>query len=143
MVGWNSVVQGSDYTRIELNIRHEAARYEGGSQNMIGFHGLGASLDLLASLGVGPQSSPVADCSAGDHRLCVRATGGAGRDAACTAHGKHRSGIVTFDLPGHDSNVIRRRLEAAKSSSAAGRAESGSARTAMPRSMRSIGSLLS
>src|SRR5262245_481444 len=33
MVGWNSVVQGSDYTRIELNIRNESARYEGGSQN--------------------------------------------------------------------------------------------------------------
>src|SRR5437773_4610038 len=61
MVGWNSVVQGSDYTRIELNIRNEAARYEGGSQNMIGVMGLGASLDLLTSLGVGPQGSPVAD----------------------------------------------------------------------------------
>jgi len=43
MVGWNSVVQGSDYARIELNISNEAARYEGGSQNMVGFIGLGAS----------------------------------------------------------------------------------------------------
>lgn len=66
MVGWNSVVQGSDYTRIELNIRSEAARYEGGSQNMIGFHGLGASLDLLTSLGLGPQQSPI-----GDHVLAI------------------------------------------------------------------------
>ena len=50
LVGWNSVVQGNDYARIELNIRADAARYEGGSQNMVGFAGLGASLDLLAHL---------------------------------------------------------------------------------------------
>ena len=114
MVGWNSVRQGSDYARIELNIRGEAARYEGGSQNMIGFTGLGASLDLLAGLGLSPQASPIAD-----HVLAIT-------DYACdrlqelgaTLHapriGVHRSGIVTFNLPGHDSDTIRRRLEAAK-----------------------------
>jgi len=114
MVGWNSVAQGSDYTRIELNLKHEASRYEGGSQNMVGFIGLGASLDLLTSLGVGPRSSPVAE-----HLLkitdyaCQRlqelgATLHASRDA------DHRSGIVTFNLPGHDANTIRRQLEAAR-----------------------------
>src|SRR6185295_8526661 len=97
MVGWNSVAQGSDYTRIELNLKSEAARYEGGSQNMVGFIGLGASLDLLTSLGVGPQKSPVAE-----HVLAIT-------DYACQRllelgaklHaprlGPHRSGIVTFD----------------------------------------------
>lgn len=114
MVGWNSVVQGSDYSRIELNIRDEAARYEGGSQNMIGFTGLGASLDLLTSLGVGPHASPVAEhvLAITDH-ACRRL-----QEIGATLHApriaEHRSGIVTFDLPGHDPNVVRRRLEAAK-----------------------------
>jgi cysteine desulfurase / selenocysteine lyase len=114
MIGWNSVVQGSDYTRIELKLRDEAARYEGGSHNMAGFIGLGASLDLLTSLGVGPNHSPVAE-----HVLAIT-------DYACqqllelgaTLHaprdGEHRSGIVTFNRPGRDSNDIRRRLEQEK-----------------------------
>jgi selenocysteine lyase/cysteine desulfurase len=114
MVGWNSVVQGNDYTRIELDIRGDAARYEGGSQNMIGFHGLGASLDLLTSLGLTFESSPIAD-----HILtitnyaCERLQElGATLQAPRTVN--HCSGIVTFNLPGHDSDMIRRRLETAK-----------------------------
>lgn len=112
-VGWNSVVQGTDYTRIELNLRSTAARYEGGSQNMVGFIGLGASLDLLMSLGVGPQSSPVADqvLSITDY-ACEKL-----RSIGATFLGPrmeaHRSGIVTFQLPGRDSNDLRRRLQAA------------------------------
>ena len=112
-VGWNSVVQGTDYTRVEPNLRPTAARYEGGSQNMVGFIGLGASLDLLMSLGVGPQASPVAD-----HVLSIT-------DYACERleqlgatflgprTGAHRSGIVTFQLPGRDANDLRRRLQVA------------------------------
>ena len=47
-VGWHSVVHASDYTQIELNLKPTAARYEGGSQNMAGMLGLGASLELAA-----------------------------------------------------------------------------------------------
>lgn len=114
LVGWNSVAQGSDYTRVDLNIRGEAARYEGGSQNMVGFTALGASLDLLTELGVGPAESPVADRIlavtdyACDQLQAIGATLHAPRLAA------HRSGIVTFNLPGHDSHDIRRRLEQAR-----------------------------
>jgi selenocysteine lyase/cysteine desulfurase len=113
MVGWNSVVQRSDYSRVEWRLRAEAARYEGGSHNMVGFLGLGASLDLLLALGVSPTGSPLAE-----HVLAIT-------DAACqrlqalgaVLHapriGPHRSGIVTFRFPGHESTFIRQRLEEA------------------------------
>jgi selenocysteine lyase/cysteine desulfurase len=108
------VVQGSDYTRIELKLRDEAARYEGGSQNMIGFFGLGASLDLLTSLGVGPGSSPVAEqVLAITDYACERLLE-IGAKLHAPRMGVHRSGIVTFDLPGHDPNDVRRRLETEK-----------------------------
>jgi len=111
MVGWNSVVQGSDYTRIDLNLRNEAARYEGGSQNMVGFIGLGASLDLLTSLGVGPQSSPVADHVLAITDYACQRLLELGATLLAPREGDHRSGIVTFNLPGQDANTIRQRLE--------------------------------
>jgi selenocysteine lyase/cysteine desulfurase len=112
-VGWNSVVQGNDYTKIELNIRPAAARYEGGSQNMVGFIGLGASLDLLASLGVGPQSSPVADHVLAITDYACKRLSALGATFLAPRAEAHRSGIVTFQLPGRDANDIRRQLEAA------------------------------
>ncbi len=114
MVGWNSVVQGSDYTRIELNLRNEAARYEGGSQNMVGFFGLGASLDLLTSLRVGPQSSPVAEQVLAITDYACQRLLELGATLLAPREGDHRSGIVTFNLPGQDANTIRRQLEAQK-----------------------------
>jgi selenocysteine lyase/cysteine desulfurase len=114
MVGWNSVVQGSDYTRIELNLKSEASRYEGGSQNMVGFIGLGASLDLLASLGVGPKHSPVAEHVLAITDYACQRLLELGATLLAPRDGDHRSGIVTFNLPGHDANTIRRHLESQK-----------------------------
>jgi selenocysteine lyase/cysteine desulfurase len=112
-VGWNSVVQGNDYTKIELNIRPAAARYEGGSQNMVGFIGLGASLDLLTRLGVGPQLSPVADHVLAITDYACERLAALGATFLAPRTTVHRSGIVTFQLPGRDANAIRRQLEAA------------------------------
>jgi len=114
LVGWNSVVQGSDYTRIELNLKNEASRYEGGSQNMVGFIGLGASLDLLTSLGVGPKSSPVADHVLAITDYACQRLLELGATLLAPREGNHRSGIVTFNLPGQDANTIRQRLESQK-----------------------------
>src|SRR5262245_9901755 len=111
MVGWNSVVQGSDYTRIELNLKSEASRYEGGSQNMIGFIGLGASLDLLTSLGVGPKHSPVAEHVLAITDYACQKLLELGATLLAPRDGDHRSGIVTFNLRGHDANTIRTHLE--------------------------------
>jgi selenocysteine lyase/cysteine desulfurase len=112
-VGWNSVQQGSDYTRVELNLRAEAARYEGGSQNMVGFTGLGASLDLLTELGVGPQASPVAECVLSLTDYACERLQALGATLLAPRVTVHRSGIVTFQIPGRDANDIRRHLQAA------------------------------
>jgi selenocysteine lyase/cysteine desulfurase len=112
-VGWNSVVQGTDYTRVELNLRDAASRYEGGSQNMVGFIGLGASLDLLTSLGVGPTASPVADHVLRITDYACERLQEVGATLLGPRIGEHRSGIVTFQLPGRDPHDIRRTLEAA------------------------------
>jgi selenocysteine lyase/cysteine desulfurase len=114
MVGWNSVVQGSDYTRIELNLKSEASRYEGGSQNMVGFIGLGASIDLLTSLGVGPKHSPVAEHVLAITDYACQRLRELGATLLAPRDGDHRSGIVTFNLPGQEPNTIRRRLESQK-----------------------------
>src|SRR5581483_4997141 len=50
-LGWNSVVQGSNFSHVELNIKPSASRYEGGTPNMGGQVALGQSLELLLSLG--------------------------------------------------------------------------------------------
>ena len=59
-VGWNSVVHAHDFNHIVLDLRPTAARYEGGSQNMVGVLALGASLQLLARLGLSCRESPIA-----------------------------------------------------------------------------------
>jgi len=108
-VGWNSVVHAHDFSRIELNLRPDASRYEGGSRNMAGHLALGASLDLLASLGLGPDQSPLAD------RVLELTDRAAARLAAIGAVVKssrqpaHRSGILAFELPGQDPAQVRQR----------------------------------
>ena len=60
-IGWNSVKQGNDFSKIDLKYRESASRYEGGSQNMAGFIALGASLELLTEFGLGSDRSPIAE----------------------------------------------------------------------------------
>lgn len=113
-VGWNSVEQRGDFGRIEWNLRRSAARYEGGTQNMAGFIGLGASLALLTDLGLTPAASPIAmrvlDLTdlACNHLREIGATIASHRVGSC------RSGIVSFELPGRDPLAVRRHCLAAK-----------------------------
>ena len=112
-VGWNSVQQGGDYNRIELNLRDTARRYEGGSQNMVGMLGLGASLNLLQELGVGPSQSPIADrVLAITDETCTRLEE-IGTTLLSPRVAGHTSGIVTFSLPGHEAHHVRNRLQEA------------------------------
>lgn len=108
-VGWNSVIQRSDYSRIEFQLRPTAARYEGGSHNMAGFIGLGASLQLLESCGLGPHQSAVADRVLELTRFaCDRLTLAGARIASSRAPGR-ASGIVSFEFPGRDPQELRKK----------------------------------
>lgn len=50
IVGWNSVVDRYNFQKIDMQLRPTAARYEAGSQNMVGQIGLGASLQMFVDL---------------------------------------------------------------------------------------------
>jgi selenocysteine lyase/cysteine desulfurase len=107
-VGWNSVVHAHDFGRIELTLKPSAARYEGGSQNMVGMLGLGASLKLLNRTGIeniARAIMEITDLAIGELAL-IGAHVVSHRRVETSGHDP-RSGIVTFELPGHDPQTVR------------------------------------
>jgi selenocysteine lyase/cysteine desulfurase len=103
-VGAHSVVHAYDYTHIELKLKQDASRYEGGSLNVPGMFGLGASIDLLQSLGIENVAASILDIT--DH-LSARLQEGGFRVVSPRA-GEQRSGIVSFEFPGADVMAVRR-----------------------------------
>jgi selenocysteine lyase/cysteine desulfurase len=108
-VGWHSVAHASDYARIELAYKPSAARYEGGSQDMVGFIGLAESLELLLGFGTEAIAGRILELT---NLACQRLVE-AGAALYSPREGDHRSGIVSFELPGHDALEVKRRLLAA------------------------------
>jgi selenocysteine lyase/cysteine desulfurase len=103
-VGWNSVVQGSDYTHIELKLRETAARYEGGAKNMVGLIGMGASLALLESLGADNLAAAILDVT----DYACRQIEKLGYHVISPRTPDEASGIVSIDMPGVDVAAVRR-----------------------------------
>lgn len=101
-VGWNSVVHASNFSHIELALKPSAARYEGGSHNMAGFLALGASLELLLSLGVENIAAAVLDFT----DQAVEGLQGLGAVIRSPWLPDERSGIVSFELPGRDPSSL-------------------------------------
>lgn len=104
-LGWNSVVQGSDFSRVELRLKPTAGRYEGGTYNMGGLLGLGASLELLLSYGTAAIARRVLQITAEARERLLQL--GATLDGP-TADDE-RSGIVAFNLGDEPCAVVRRR----------------------------------
>ncbi|MBN1587997.1 MAG: aminotransferase class V-fold PLP-dependent enzyme [Pirellulales bacterium] len=101
-VGWHSVVHAHDFTRIELDLRRDASRYEGGSQNMVGMIALGESLKLLNSYGQAALSRRIIEMT----DLACRRLDEIGATIATDRQPGHESGIVVFELPGRDSHEL-------------------------------------
>jgi selenocysteine lyase/cysteine desulfurase len=51
-VGWHSVADPLEFSRIRYELRTDAARFEPGSHAVVLLHGLGAALDLLWDVGM-------------------------------------------------------------------------------------------
>jgi selenocysteine lyase/cysteine desulfurase len=109
-VGWNSVVDALDFSRIDLTFKDTAARYEGGSQNLPGMIALGASLDLLGRFGSAAISRRIIELTdlACQQLEEAGATIVSARPCGAEAAGV-KSGIVSFEVPGRDPEEIARR----------------------------------
>jgi cysteine desulfurase/selenocysteine lyase len=103
-VGWHSVKQATDYTRIELDFKASAARYEGGSQNMVGMIGFGASVDMLLELGSEAVAAAILDIT---DVACERLSA-IGANVVSDRRPEHRSGIVAFELAGRDPLAVKK-----------------------------------
>jgi selenocysteine lyase/cysteine desulfurase len=112
-LGWHSVISSGGFTS-EMNLRPTAARYEGGTQNIAGMIGLGASLALLRELGVGPTQSSVADLVLDVADYAAAQLKKTGATLISPHEGNNRSGIITFQLPDRDPAEIRKQLLAAR-----------------------------
>lgn len=108
-VGWNSVGH-ADYSRIEWQVRPDAARYEGGTLNLGGFAALGASLELLCEFGLRRDHSAVAERVLDLADRAAERLAKVGAVLAERGTRAERSGIVACALPGVDLKQARGRL---------------------------------
>jgi selenocysteine lyase/cysteine desulfurase len=104
-IGWHSVVHDHDFTRIELALKPTAARYEGGSQNMVGAIALKASLELLARFGAAALCRRIFEIT----DLACQRLEQLGARIRSDRSPEHKSGIVIFDLPGREPVQLRKR----------------------------------
>lgn len=108
-VGWNSVVNEHDFHRIDLTLKPNAIRYEGGSQNSPGLLALGASIELLNRFPAALRAEAVEAAS----ELACQRLRALGATIFSDRTARHRSGIVSFELPGADPQAVRRHCLAA------------------------------
>ncbi len=104
-VGWNSVRNEMDFSHIELVFKDTAARYEGGSQNVAGLLALEASLELLRRFGQDAISRRVWEIT----DLACQRLAELGAILLSDRSPAHRSGIVSFEIPGRDPHELRQR----------------------------------
>lgn len=108
-IGWKSVKNCFDFDRTDLTFRDDAARFEGGTQNMCGFIGLGASLDLLCSLGLNHANPAVANRVIEITDYAYERLVETGAKILSPRVDGHQSGVVTFSLENESAEEIRTR----------------------------------
>jgi len=105
--GWTTVAGFADYASRDMTPRHDAGRYECGTLNTVGLHGLKTSLEFVLEVGVeriGAAVQALGDqLATGATRLGYQVAGPA-RTAATGA------GIVSIRHPQLDARVVHAQL---------------------------------
>ncbi len=104
--GWTNAAGYEDYGRRDMTLRPDAGRYECGTLNTIGCHGLRAAIEFLLEVGV-PQIAPVVQALGDRIAQGVRERGYEVLGERTPDNG---AGIVSFRKTGLDSAAIMARL---------------------------------
>ena len=110
-VGWWGVVDRDDYFRYDSPLRHDARRFEEGSLNFLGLHGLGASLELLLEAGISRIEERVLSLT--DYLIAGLQERGY-HITTPIASLQERSGIVCFHHPHYSVDDLEQRLRTAR-----------------------------
>lgn len=105
--GWTNVAGYNDYASRDMTLRPDAGRYECGTLNTIGCHGLRASLEMLLEIGI-DRIGPVVQARADQLAEGACRKGYAVLGDRTSANG---SGIVAISKHGLDSHDVVRDLK--------------------------------
>jgi len=103
-VGWNSVVGAFDFSKVNLQLKPHAGRWENGSLNVGGIVALGASLDLLQTLGI----EQVRDAILHLTQYLAEKSLSAGIEVFSSRVPGEDSGIVSLIVPGDGKAIVKR-----------------------------------
>ncbi len=103
-VGWNSVLDSFNFSRLDFRLKPHAGRWESGTLNVGGIMALGASLQLLLDAGIPAVAERVLLLT---EHLCEQARR-AGLGVFSSREPAERSGIVSLLVPGDPREVVRR-----------------------------------
>jgi selenocysteine lyase/cysteine desulfurase len=104
--GWGSVVHPTDFLNYDQALASTAERFESGTLNTAGVHGLRAALDLLLSVGIPEVEARILSLT---DRLC-EGLRGRGYRVHSPRGPAEKSGIVTFSHERHGAEDLFRRL---------------------------------
>ncbi len=106
-VGWNSVRAAHHFGQAHWDLKPDASRFEIGSHNMVGMRALRQSLSLFGQVAAVHGQSAIANRVLDLAGLLDEKLRHVGAVTAVAQSRDHRSGIVTFSLPGVLPSRIR------------------------------------
>jgi selenocysteine lyase/cysteine desulfurase len=108
-VGWNSVVNSTEFSHIDFRLKPHAGRWEGGTVNAGGIVGMGESIQLLLDAGIENVQARVKELT--DY-LCERVRSAGAEVFSSRVQGED-SGIVSLRTPNRDPKELLKRCKSA------------------------------